>query len=57
MNKMWKSWFGVLLSLWVALLPLMGFPRGMKDVFYTFSGLALLAIFFMLAHDKTNADK
>ncbi len=57
MIKKWKSWFGVLLSLWVALLPSLGFPRGMKDIFYTISGLVLMVIFFMLAHDKTKAER
>ncbi len=57
MNKMWKSWFGVSLSIFVALLPFLGFPRGMKDLFYILSGVLLAIIFFMLAHDKSNSEK
>lgn len=54
MSKKWKNWFGVLLSLWVAILPYLGFPRGLKDTFYLISGLILAIIFFMLAYDKAN---
>ena len=54
---MWKNWFGAMLSLWVLLLPFLGFPRGMKDIFYVLSGVILIIIFFMLAHDKVESEK
>ncbi len=52
MNNMWKNWFGVMLSLWVTLLPFLGFPRGMKDIFYVLTGIVLIAIFFTIANDR-----
>ncbi len=57
MNKMWKYWFGIVLSLFVALLPFLGFPRSMKDIFYVLCGIALVAIFFMLSKDRVRGEK
>ncbi|MDO8493187.1 MAG: hypothetical protein Q7S19_01435 [bacterium] len=56
MSNKWKSWFGVLLSLGVALMPFLGFPRGLKDIFYTLAGIVLAAVFFMLSYDKADSD-
>ncbi len=56
MNKKWKNWFGVLLSLSVALMPFLGFPKSMEDLFYNIVGVVLLIIFFMLAGDKAKID-
>jgi hypothetical protein len=53
MSKMWKNWLGAIISLFVALLPFLGFPRSLKDILYMLSGLILIAIFFMLASDRT----
>ena len=57
MIKMWKNWFGILLSLGVALMPFLGFPKDMKDIFYTVSGLTMLIIFFMFAGDRANTEQ
>lgn len=54
---MWKYWFGIVLSFFVAVLPFLGFPRGMKDTFYVLCGIVLVAIFFMLSKDKVNSER
>jgi len=57
MQKKWKNWFGVVLSLLVMLSPFLGLPRGMKDVSYVLFGIILIIIFFRLAYDKTSGGK
>ncbi|MBI3633469.1 MAG: hypothetical protein HY226_04215 [Candidatus Vogelbacteria bacterium] len=57
MNKMWKYWFGIVLSVLVALMPFLGFPRGMKDIMYMLFGIILIVIFFSISKDKVRAER
>ncbi len=54
---MWKNWFGFVFSLALALMPYLGFPREMKDIFYTIAGILFAILFFMLAKDRTEASQ
>ena len=43
-----KAWILLILGVWVAVLPYLGFPYSWKDVLVTFSGLGLVYISFIL---------
>jgi len=38
----------LILGVWVAILPYLGFPYSWKDIFITLSGLGLIYVSFML---------
>ena len=43
-----KAWTLLILGVWVAILPYLGFPYSWKDILITLSGLGLIYVSFML---------
>lgn len=43
-----KARIFLILGIWVAVLPYLGFPRSWKDILMTLSGLGLIYVSFML---------
>ena len=43
-----KAWTLLILGVWVAILPYLGFPYSWTDILITLSGLGLIYVSFML---------
>ena len=43
-----KAWTLLILGVWEAILPYLGFPYSWKDILITLSGLGLIYVSFML---------
>lgn len=48
-NRLWKNWFLLLLGLWITILPWTGFPQQIKTPLTVVTGLAVIALAFVLA--------
>lgn len=44
----------LILGIWIALIPFLGFPSSYKSFFVLVSGLAVAAVAFLLAREKRN---
>lgn len=51
METLWKNWIGVCVSLFIAILPFLGFPSNFRTFLFVLSGLFLVFIFFSIAGD------
>lgn len=56
MAKLWKNWVLLILGFWIAVLPWLGFPRGLKDALFIISGICVVALAFVMTprHEKNS---
>lgn len=56
-RRMLKARIFLVLGVWVAILPYLGFPSSLKNILFSITGLVFIYLSFVVYKDSKNLDK